>query len=62
MERLKDCNLEHCTPEQVGVKSSAITAFINEINENNLGLQSFTVAHKAFLSHIIKIFLTYFIL
>ena len=43
MERLKDCNLEHCTPEQVGVKSSAITAFINEINENNLGLQSFTV-------------------
>lgn len=43
MERLKDCNLEHCTPEQVGVKSSVITAFINEINENNLGLQSFTV-------------------
>ena len=38
MERLKDCNLEHCTPEQVGVKSSAITAFINKINENNLGL------------------------
>ena len=43
MERLKDCNLEHCTPEQVGVKSSAITDFINEINENHLGLQSFTV-------------------
>lgn len=46
MERLKDCNLEHCTPEQVGVKSSAITAFINEINENNLGLQSFTVVRR----------------
>lgn len=68
MERLKDCNLEHCTPEQVGVKSSAITAFINEINENNLGLQSFTVVRhdkvcaQGFLSRIIKIFLTYFIL
>ena len=34
MERLKDCNLEHCTPEEVGVNSSAITSFIEEINEN----------------------------
>ena len=36
MERLKDCNLEHCTPEEVGVNSSAITSFIEEINENNI--------------------------
>ena len=43
MERLKDCNLEHCTPEEVGVNSSAITSFIEEINENKLGLHSFTV-------------------
>lgn len=43
MERLKDYQLEHCTPEEVGVNSQAITDFINEINKNNLGLQSFTV-------------------
>lgn len=43
MERLKDCNLEHCTPEEVGVNSSAITSFIEEINEKKLGLHSFTV-------------------
>lgn len=43
MKRLKNCNLEHTTPEAVGVDSSVITAFINEINEKGLGLQSFTV-------------------
>lgn len=43
MEKLKDCQLEHCTPEEVGVDSKVITAFLNEINEKGLGLQSFTV-------------------
>ncbi len=43
MEKLKGINLEHVTPESVGVKSSAINAFIDEINEKKLGLQSFTV-------------------
>lgn len=43
MEQLKNCTLEHVTPESVGVSSKAITAFINEINEKKLGLQSFTV-------------------
>lgn len=68
MERLKDCNFEHCTPEQVGVKSSAITAFINEINENNLGLQSFTVVRhdkvcaQGFFKPYNKDIPTYFIL
>ena len=33
MEKLKDCQLQHVTPEEVGVKSSAVAAFINEINE-----------------------------
>lgn len=42
MEKLKDCQLQHVTPEEVGVKSSAVAAFINEINEKHLGLQSFT--------------------
>lgn len=43
MEKLKQCILEHVTPEEVGVDSKAITAFLNEINEKGLGLQSFTV-------------------
>ena len=43
MEKLKQCTLEHVTPEEVGVDSSVITAFLNEINEKGLGLQSFTV-------------------
>ena len=42
MEKLKDCQLQHVTPEEVGVQSSAVAAFINEINEKHLGLQSFT--------------------
>jgi CubicO group peptidase (beta-lactamase class C family) len=40
---LKDTTLKHCTPEEVDVDSSAITAFLNEITDKNLGLQSFTV-------------------
>ena len=36
MEKLKDCQLQHVTPEEVGVKSSAVAAFINEINEKHL--------------------------
>lgn len=43
MKKLEQCELEHVTPEEVGVDSKAITAFINEINEKKLGLQSFTV-------------------
>ena len=52
MEKLKDCQLQHVTPEEVGVKSSAVAAFINEINEKHLGLQSFTfVRHDQVLLH-----------
>lgn len=43
MERLKNWQLEHVMPEEVGVDSNVITAFLNEINEKKLGLQSFTV-------------------
>ncbi|MDE6156475.1 MAG: beta-lactamase family protein, partial [Eubacterium sp.] len=43
MKRLERYQLEHTTPESVGVDSKVITAFINEINEKGLGLQSFTV-------------------
>lgn len=43
MNRLKNTQLEHTTPESVGVRSSKIKAFIDEINEKKLGLQSFTV-------------------
>lgn len=43
MKRLENYQLEHTTPESVGVDSNAITAFINEINEKKLGLHSFTV-------------------
>lgn len=43
MKKLKNCTLEHTTPEAVGVDSKVITEFLNEINEKGLGLQSFTV-------------------
>lgn len=43
MKRLKNWQLEHVMPEEVGVDSNVITAFLNEINEKKLGLQSFTV-------------------
>lgn len=43
MERLNQYQLEHTTPEEVGVDSKVITAFLNEIQEKGLGLQSFTV-------------------
>ena len=43
MEKLKPCTLEHVAPEEVGVDSKVITAFLNEINEKGLGLQSLTV-------------------
>ncbi len=43
MKRLDNYQLEHTTPESVGIDSKAITAFINEINEKGLGLQSFTI-------------------
>lgn len=42
MEKLKNCALEHVTPEEVGVSSAAVAAFIDEINEKGLGVQSFT--------------------
>lgn len=43
MIKLKNTRLQHVTPESVGVKSAALKAFIDEINEKKLGLQSFTV-------------------
>ena len=43
MKKLTKTELAHVSPESVGIKSSAITAFIDEINEKKLGLQSFTV-------------------
>lgn len=43
MKRLDTWQLEHVTPEEVGVDSNVITAFLNEINEKGLGLQSFTM-------------------
>ncbi len=43
MKRLESYKLEHTTPEACGVDSSVITAFLNEINEKNLKLHSFTV-------------------
>lgn len=43
MVKLKNTSLEHVTPESAGIKSSAIKAFVDEINEKKLGLQSFTV-------------------
>lgn len=46
MEKLLNSELEHVTPEAVGIKSSAIKAFIDEINEKKLGLQSFTVVRN----------------
>lgn len=43
MKKLENTQLQHVTPESVGIKSGAIKAFIDEINEKKLGLQSFTV-------------------
>ena len=43
MITLENINLQHVTPESVGVKSSAIKAFVDEINSKKLGLQSFTM-------------------
>ena len=38
MITLKNTELQHVTPESVGVKSSAIKAFVDEINSKKLGL------------------------
>ncbi|MCD7872100.1 MAG: beta-lactamase family protein [Clostridiales bacterium] len=46
MSVLKNTKLEHTSPESVGIKSSVIKAFIDEINEKKLGLQSFTVVRR----------------
>lgn len=43
MVKLKNTSLAHVAPESVGIKSGALKAFIDEINEKKLGLQSFTV-------------------
>ncbi len=43
MTKLSGTQLKRTTPEAAGIKSSAITAFIDEINAKRLGLQSFTV-------------------
>ena len=40
---LKKTELKHVRPEEVNVDSSAICAFLNEITNKQLGLQSFTV-------------------
>lgn len=46
MKKLNECEFEHVTPESVGVKSSAVSAFIEEINEKGIGLQSFTFIRR----------------
>ncbi len=46
MQKLENCELEWCTPEEVGIDSLAIKAFIDEINEKKLGLQSFTIVKE----------------
>ncbi len=46
MEKLSVTELQHVSPESVGINSSAIKAFIDEINEKKLGLQSFTVVRN----------------
>ncbi|MGN0529343.1 MAG: serine hydrolase domain-containing protein [Eubacterium sp.] len=43
MKRLENTELKHVTPEECGIKSSCITAFLKEIQRKELGLQSFTV-------------------
>ncbi len=43
MKRLQQYQLEHVTPEEVGIDSRVIKEFIDEINEKELGLHSFTV-------------------
>lgn len=43
MKKLEHTELEHVLPEEVNVDSSMIKAFLDEITEKGLGLQSFTV-------------------
>ena len=43
MTKLADTKLKRITPEAAGINSEAISAFIDEINDKKLGLQSFTV-------------------
>ena len=43
MTKIENPELERVTPEDVGIKSSAIKAFIDEINEKKLELHSFMV-------------------
>ncbi len=43
MKKLKDAEFEHTTPESVGVKSSSVKAFIDEINAKGLNVHSFTM-------------------
>lgn len=35
MKKLENTQLQHVTPESVGIKSGAIKAFIDEINEKS---------------------------
>ena len=42
MNKLPNTDLQHVTPESVGISSKNIKLFIDEINEKKLGLQSFT--------------------
>lgn len=41
--KLTMTTLEHTSPEKVGIDSSKITQFLNEVTDKKLGLQSFTV-------------------
>lgn len=65
MEKLSVTELQHVSPESVGINSSAIKAFIDEINEKKLGLQSFTVVRndkvcaQGFLNHMQRSILMY---
>lgn len=43
MQKLKYTELEHVCPEDVNVDSAEIKAFLDEITDKGLGLQSFTV-------------------
>ena len=46
MTQLKNTSLRHVSPESAGISSDSIKAFIDEINEKKLGLQSFTVVRR----------------
>lgn len=46
MTKLKNTSLRHVSPESAGISSDSIKAFIDEINEKKLGLQSFTVVRR----------------